>query len=58
MGDVHVVRVGHDLPEGVLPYGRVFANGEQVEEHTDKEIVGSFSELIENVVPSTSWRGV
>lgn len=58
MSDVHVVRVGHDLPEGVVAYETVFANGEQVEEYTDKEIVGSFSELIENVVPYTSWRGL
>jgi hypothetical protein len=58
MSDVHVVRVGHDLPEGVVPYGTVFTNGELVEDHTDKEVVGSFSELIEGVVPATSWRGV
>ena len=58
MSDVHVVRVGHDLPEGVVPYGTVFSDGEEVEEHADKEVVGSFSELIDGVVPATSWRGM
>jgi hypothetical protein len=58
MSDVHVVRVGHNLPEGLVPYGTVFADGEQVEDHTDKEVVGSFSELVEGIVPATSWRGV
>ena len=58
MSDVNVVRVGHDLPEGVVPYGTVFSDGEQVEDNTDKEVVGSFSELIEGVVPAVSWRGV
>jgi hypothetical protein len=58
MSDVNVVRVGHDLPEGVVPYGTVFSDGEEVEGHTDKEVVGSFSELIDGVVPATSWRGM
>jgi len=57
-GDVDAVRLGHDLPEGVVPYGTVFADGEQVEDSRDKEIVGSLSELIEGVVPATNWRGV
>jgi hypothetical protein len=55
---VNVVPQGHNLPEGVVPYGTVFADGEQVENHTDKEVVGSIGELIEGVVPATSWRGV
>lgn len=58
MSDVNVVPQGHNLPEGVVPYGTVFAGGEQVENHTDKEVVGSIGELIEGVVPATSWRGV
>ena len=58
MSDVHSVRVGRDLPEGVVPYGTVFVDGEQVEDHTDKEVVGSLSNLVEGVVPATSWRGV
>ncbi len=58
MSDVHSVHVGHNLPEGVVPYGTVFVDGEQVEDHTDKEVVGSFSNLVEGVVPATSWRGV
>ena len=56
--NVDVVRVGHDLPEGVVPYGAVFADGEQVEDHRNQEITGSISQLIEGVVPATSWRGV
>lgn len=56
--DVRAVRVGHDLPEGVVPYGTVFADGEQVEDSRDKEVVGSLSELIEGVVPASNWRGV
>ena len=58
MSDVHVVPVGEDLPEGVVRYGTVFADGEQVEDHTNKEVVGSYSELMDGVVPATSWRGV
>jgi hypothetical protein len=55
MSDVHVVRVGHNLPEGLVPYGTVFVDGERVEDCTDKEVVGSFSNLVEGVVPAISW---
>jgi hypothetical protein len=58
MSDIRVVPVGHDLPEGVVPYGTVFSDGEQVKDHTNKEVVGSFSGLIDGVVPAISWRGV
>lgn len=55
---VAVPKSSENLPEGVMPYGTVFADGEIVEAFTDKEIVGSLGELLEGVVPATSWRGV
>jgi hypothetical protein len=57
-GVVAVPKDSGSLPEGIVPYGTVFTGGEQVESHTDKEVVGSIGELMEGVVPATSWRGV
>jgi hypothetical protein len=57
-GVVAVPKDSGSLPEGIVPYGTVFADGEMVDAFTDKEIVGSLGELLEGVVPATSWRGV
>ena len=57
-GVVAVPKSSGNLPEGVVPYGTMFADGEVVDAFTDKEIVGSLAELLEGVVPATSWRGV